>query len=471
MSTHVLIDRQHTPVMTQPMRPIYFDISDIVEYATHSRRVTGIQRVQIKLIDCLSRQHPDEPIYCTFIHPSNQTRYATRALSLFSGPEFNAGSLLAKLNLNRGLIPHKHEIKHVLRPYDRQKIRRSIKKLGIYVAALTAPHKLEAMGFTPRLRGADARQTPLRPLPQLEPDSVLAYIGANWGRTIINELGVQHVASGGDVVQLIYDLIPALTPQYCPPGFPDRFVEFLNHTLQHATRYLSISNWTRQDMNVFLQSKGRSMTVTTLPLAHELDGYARNEQHTAPDNTDLLSYKSKPFVLCVGTLEIRKNGLGLLKAWNTLRLELGHHMPTLVFAGKPAWLIDDFMSMLQDTPGLSDVVKIVATPSDRDLAFLYQNCLFTAYPSFYEGWGLPLGEAAWFGKFCVASCTTSMPEVLGDLADYVDPCDPADMVAKLKRAIVDPEHVKRKEAAIRHAPLRSWQDVADDLYFQLNRRA
>ena len=59
-------------------------------------------------------------------------------------------------------------------------------------------------------------------------------------------------------------------------------------------------------------------------------------------------------------------------------------------------------------------MRIVDSPSDRELAYLYQRCLFAAYPSLYEGWGLPVGEAAWFGKYVISSNATSLPEVCGD---------------------------------------------------------
>ena len=69
------------------------------------------------------------------------------------------------------------------------------------------------------------------------------------------------------------------------------------------------------------------------------------------------------------------------------------------------------------------MIAVAETPSDAELAFLYRNCRFTVFPSLYEGWGLPIGESLWFGKLCIASKTSSMPEVGGDLVDYVDPKD------------------------------------------------
>jgi glycosyltransferase involved in cell wall biosynthesis len=85
------------------------------------------------------------------------------------------------------------------------------------------------------------------------------------------------------------------------------------------------------------------------------------------------------------------------------------------------------------------------------------------YPSIHEGWGLPVGEAAWFGKYVIAAKVTSLPEVCGDLMDYVDPYDVHDIAGRIGFALDNPAYVKEKELAIRRASLRSWDDVADML--------
>ena len=59
--------------------------------------------------------------------------------------------------------------------------------------------------------------------------------------------------------------------------------------------------------------------------------------------------------------------------------------------------------------------------SDEELAWMYKNCAFSIYPSFYEGWGLPIAESAFYGAPCLASSTSSMPEVAGSAVDYFNP--------------------------------------------------
>jgi glycosyltransferase involved in cell wall biosynthesis len=139
-------------------------------------------------------------------------------------------------------------------------------------------------------------------------------------------------------------------------------------------------------------------------------------------------------------------------------------VPELVFAGKFGWKISEFVELLEHEQKAGLPVRVVSSPSDTDLAFLYGACLFTVYPSFYEGWGLPVGEAAWFGKFCVTSSVTSMPEVCGDLAAYVDPNSVADLARGIGDALSSPESLKSREQRIRASELRTWADVASRFY-------
>ena len=113
-------------------------------------------------------------------------------------------------------------------------------------------------------------------------------------------------------------------------------------------------------------------------------------------------------MLCVGTIESRKNGLSLLRAWQRLPAEMGEAAAILVFAGRYGKIGGpDFREELAAGHGPAADVRVIDMPSDSELAWLYRNCLFTVYPSFVEGWGLPVGESAWFGKYCIASSNSA----------------------------------------------------------------
>jgi glycosyltransferase involved in cell wall biosynthesis len=166
-------------------------------------------------------------------------------------------------------------------------------------------------------------------------------------------------------------------------------------------------------------------------------------------------------VLCVGTVEVRKNHAALLSVWEELETELGERLPTLVVAGRRGWKAEAALRRLDDMPTDGRIVFVEA-PSDAALRWLYATCLFTIFPSFFEGWGLPVGESLWFGKPCATSNTSSIPHVGRDLCVYFSPHDP-DEIKQAIRRLLDPEIRRSYETSISAARLRTWAEVARDI--------
>jgi glycosyltransferase involved in cell wall biosynthesis len=186
-----------------------------------------------------------------------------------------------------------------------------------------------------------------------------------------------------------------------------------------------------------------------------------------PDRTRALT--AYPFVLCVGTLETRKNNWRLAMVWDRLQRAEGLRVPKLIFAGRPGWKNDDFNRLMLGTQQLGGWVEIIEGPSDRELEYLYKNCEFVAMPSLYEGWGLPVGEALSYGKTAVVSSVSSLPEVGLDLVEYCDPTSIDSIAEACLRLIANTDRRLALEEKIRKAALRSWDDVARDLVSAISR--
>jgi glycosyltransferase involved in cell wall biosynthesis len=116
---------------------------------------------------------------------------------------------------------------------------------------------------------------------------------------------------------------------------------------------------------------------------------------------------------------------------------------------------------LDETPRSGRIVFAEA-PSEADLRWLYSACLFTVFPSFFEGWGLPVGESLWFGKACAASNTSSIRAVGREFCVYFSPYD-RDAIKAAVRRLLDPELRRSFEGKIEAARLRTWAEVASDL--------
>lgn len=445
------------------MTRIFFDVTDIVQYTAGNNRVSGIQRVQARLIGSLARRIGGERVRACFWHPTQNELVHFDPATVFDESEFDAGRFRARLGLLEGnFFPSQKEIRRALVPLKRKRIRRALRKVEIYVSAVVDRSRFKEMGF---VRAYDYRDEPrqeLIPIQKMEVSDVYVFLGSNWSHQEVQEFGMRHSESGGSVVQMIYDLIPYLGAEYCSASHIVQFESFLTRVTTYANQFICISEWTKKEFVEFLKSRGINRLVKTVPLAHEFDGFSRNEMAVQPESKAVAALEGKEFVLCVGTLERRKNGATLLRAWAELVARRGR-VPLLVFAGKPGRSFDEFNEFLEAIPLLQNKVVIIPSPSDRDLAFMYQTSRFSIYPSLYEGWGLPVGEAAWFGKYVIASNATSLPEVCGDLIDYIDPNDADDILKKIEYALDNPDYVSRKEELIRGSKLRTWDEVADSL--------
>ena len=97
----------------------------------------------------------------------------------------------------------------------------------------------------------------------------------------------------------------------------------------------------------------------------------------------------------------------------------------------------DLLQQLENAFWLGGKIRHVQDPSDAELAALYRGCLFTVFPSLYEGWGLPVTESLAFGKPCVIANATSLPEAGGSLARMFDPDNVADATRVIREVIED----------------------------------
>jgi glycosyltransferase involved in cell wall biosynthesis len=171
-----------------------------------------------------------------------------------------------------------------------------------------------------------------------------------------------------------------------------------------------------------------------------------------------------PFILTVGTLQRRKNHLTLVRAFaELLRSPAASPELRLVIAGGKGWLYDDVVAEVRAL-GLQERVCFMGFVDEVDLPALYRTAAVFAFPSLYEGFGLPPLEALACGVPVVTSNASSLPEVVGDAGLMVDPMDVQGLAAALACALADPAW--RAEAVTRgtqRAAQFTWQRAAQQL--------
>ncbi len=258
----------------------------------------------------------------------------------------------------------------------------------------------------------------------------------------------------------IYDLIPLTHPQFVTESTRQDVVDKFGDVMSLVDFALTISEYVAKEVAYTLETTlGRKIPVLAVPLAHALP---ENEEESHEDvDEEFKQSLPKEYVLCVCTLEGRKNHLVLLKSWIALNQKHRGQIPSLVLVGKWGWRIEEFQDLLNSSKSVNGRVVLLGNLSDRELRYLYRHCLFTVFPSFVEGWGLPVGESLAHGKPCVASNTSSIPEVGGDFCQYINPYDFVGTLDTIERTILDRKSLEDWTARIaRDFKARTWEDVA-----------
>jgi glycosyltransferase involved in cell wall biosynthesis len=165
--------------------------------------------------------------------------------------------------------------------------------------------------------------------------------------------------------------------------------------------------------------------------------------------------------LLVSTLEPRKNIINAIKAFNYLKnTEKIEHQ--LVIIGQKGWQYKPILAAIANSPWQKDI-HYLGYLSDRQVAYFYSQAEVFVYPSYYEGFGLPVLEAMSLGAPVVTSNTSSLPEVAGDAALLIDPRDPIQLAEAILKVISDSQlrHLMVKKGKER-AKLFSWEKTAKE---------
>ena len=255
------------------------------------------------------------------------------------------------------------------------------------------------------------------------------------------------------IVHIVYDMIPLVKPEFVVDFLPKIFSDYMLKILPRCSAIATISESSKKDIiHILTKNNHKAPLVKVFRLGEELnDAYS--------EQVELLV--NKKYILTVGTIEIRKNHNLLYDAF--LRLsKTTSPLPKLVIVGKWGWLTEDFKNKIKKNSRIAESVIILNTVSNNQLKWLYQNCLYTVFPSFYEGWGLPVSESLNYGKVTLSSSASSMKEIGGSCADYFSPFDIDELTQKMKKYLNNVELQKRTNFIKNNYKPMTWAESCEN---------
>ena len=307
--------------------------------------------------------------------------------------------------------------------------------------------------------GPDAGVAPDAGVEELRAGDHVFFTGLVWTPTFI-EAFKGLAARNIDFSVLVHDIIPIERPDLVSDEQTRSFSDWLTTVVKTANVIFVSSRRVGSQIARWGVLSGLEIKALIVPVQF---GLRRLENAVAPhegvsEQTGKIDVDN--FVLSVGTIDARKNQALLCRVWRLLVDRLGaDRAPQLVLAGR-----DDLgiASIDANCSSLfaSNKIVVLGGLSDPVLAGLYQSCLFTAFPSVSEGYGLPVAESLQYGKLCLASDLPAVREHARDLVWYFDPNDDEGTFKLFLRAVENVAERERAEAHILETfQASSWADT------------
>lgn len=222
-------------------------------------------------------------------------------------------------------------------------------------------------------------------------------------------------------VFMVHDLIPLTHPEFCRPGEQVRHRIRMETILALAKGVITNSQATLDAFAAFANRCGK-------PVPDATPAFLSPPMFDLNDSSPPVN---RPYFVVLGTIEPRKNHVLLLQLWRRLQEQMGEQAPLLVVIGQRGWECENVVDLLERCDQLRGHVLELSQCTDGELARWLHHAQALLFPSFTEGFGLPLVEALACRTPVIASDLTVFREIAGGIPDYLDPLDGMGWLAKI----------------------------------------
>ena len=262
-------------------------------------------------------------------------------------------------------------------------------------------------------------------------------------------------------VMTIHDLAFMKYPEYLTKVSLDFHRNRVKNCLKWTDLIITVSESSKQDIVNYLNFDPQKVYVTPLASRYD-DAWRQKIQNQAEFLKSQTHYDFRqPYILFVSTIEPRKNIAGIISAFNLLKNK--YQVPhQLVLIGQNGWKSEPIFAAMANSRWTHEIHHLKYL-SDELLALFYSQASVFLYPSYYEGFGLPVLEAMNWGTPVITSNISSLPEVVGDAGIMIDPYDIHGICEGLWQIIGDQELSDNlSHRSLARAKLFSWQKTAQE---------
>jgi glycosyltransferase involved in cell wall biosynthesis len=272
------------------------------------------------------------------------------------------------------------------------------------------------------------------------------------------------------VVVSVHDVSFLERPEFFPRSRALQLRWSVNRTVRSAAKILTLSDFSSSAIQRAYGVDPDGIVVVPLAAAED---FRPLHIDNAVDAVRTRFQLPAPFILSVGDLQPRKNHIGLIHAFAELVKNFPQLRHRLALAGKETWFSHKVRQAARES-GVGDRIRFLGYVTDQDLLHLYNACDIFVFPSFYEGFGLPILEAMACGRAVVCSNTSAMPEVADGAAILFDPYTASEMTRAMADLLRDAELRSRMERlGQQRAAHFSWRQSASktlEVYYAVSER-
>nr|WP_252193105.1 glycosyltransferase [Rhizobium sp. CSW-27] len=268
---------------------------------------------------------------------------------------------------------------------------------------------------------------------------------------------------GGEIMFVVYDLLPVRLPGCFPPAAEVLHSDWLRAIVRFGCRLICISRSVQQELSdwIAVHDPARLETLKLLhfPLGSDIEVRDNDRRITGEEARQIERFTAEQSFVCVATLEPRKAHAELLDAFEALWDE--GFDGNLVLVGKQGWMVDHLIERINAHPQRNHRLFWLSGVSDEYLGKVYAAATCVIVPSYGEGFGLPIVEAAKHAAPLIVRDIPVFREVAGTHAHYFQAGGPSEIVRSIKAWFALPQQARPDSRNIR--PL-SWKECADRLW-------